>query len=166
MKRFLFGFLATIGLLLAGGGAYLKLGLADVRADVAAPKWESRMMQSAVHASVQRSASKGPSPLSHTNADLIAGGKLYLDGCAGCHSRPGRPRRKSVYFFPPPEFAHEGTQYSEPELCWIIQHGIRRTGMSAYGDYSKTQLWTIAAFVERMRNLPPPVLEALQPKKP
>ena len=41
-----------------------------------------------------------------------------------------------------------GTQYSQPELYWIVKHGIRMTGMSAYGPfYSEQQLWSLAAFL-------------------
>jgi mono/diheme cytochrome c family protein len=167
MKNFILGFLATLVLLMAAVIGCLRLGAAEVRADVAAPAWQRGLMQLAVHASVRRRASKVRSSMPSTDADLIAGGKLYLDGCDGCHGRPGGPRRKRVLFSPPPELAYAGTQYSEPELFWIIKHGIRRSGMSAWGiTYSDKQLWTLAAFVARMKNLPPSVLDAIQPKKP
>jgi mono/diheme cytochrome c family protein len=166
MKSFIFGFLATLALFLVSVIGYLRLGTAEVRGDVLAPRWQSRLLQLAVHASVQRSAPKVQSPVPHTDAVLIAGGKLYLEGCAGCHGRPGRPLRTRVWFSPPPQFAHAGTQYSESELSWIIKHGIRRTGMSAYGpSFTEEQLWTLAEFVGRMKDLPPSVQEALQPKK-
>ncbi len=166
MKSFILGFLGTIMFFLGGLIGYLRLGAADVRADVNAPAWQSELIHFVVHASVKRSAPKVQNPLSHTDDDLIAGGKLYLDGCAGCHGRPDRPHRARVLFIPPPAFAHVGTQYSEPELFWIIKHGIRRTGMSAYGSfYSERQIWTLVEFVERMKDLPPSVLDAIQPKK-
>lgn len=169
MKRFILGFAVTIVLLPAGSIAYLRLGAAEVRADVEAPAWQSWLMHRAVHAAVRRRASAAPSPSAHGDQhgdqDLIAGGKLYLDGCAGCHGKPGRPPRARAEFFPPPELAHAGTDGSGPELFWIVKHGIRRTGMSAYGPfYSDRQIWALVEFVERMRELPPSVLEALRPK--
>jgi mono/diheme cytochrome c family protein len=167
MKSFVLGFLAAIVLLVGGLFLYLRLGVSDVNADVRAPGWQSRLTSFAVHASVARQAPETPGPASHTDADLIAGGKMYMDGCAGCHGRLGRPPRKRAYFLPPPEFAHVGTQYSEPQVMWIIQHGIRRTGMSAYAaSFNQQQLASLAGFVKRMKDLPPPVLAALQPKKP
>jgi cytochrome c553 len=91
--------------------------------------------------------------------NLIAGGKLYLRACAGCHGKPGKLRDNPGGYPPPPQFFQVGTQYSEPELFWIVKHGIRRTGMSAYGAfYSDQEMWTLAAFVKRMNNLPPTVL--------
>jgi mono/diheme cytochrome c family protein len=167
MKNFLLGFIATIVLLPAGLIGYLRLGGAEVRADVHAPAWQDRLFHFAVHAAVRRSAPKAQHSARAADSDLIAGGKLYLDDCAGCHGRPGGRRRKLIWFFPPPELAYIGTQYAEPELAWIIQHGIRRTAMSAQGpSYTEKQRWLLAEFVGHMKDLPPPVLNALQPKKP
>jgi len=164
MKNFIFGFLSTTALILVGLIGYLRLGAAEVRADVSAAGWQSRLFHSAVRASVKRNAPRVQSPRAHTDDELIAGGKLYLNGCAGCHGRPGRPPRSQTGFFPPPEFAHVGTQFSEPELFWVVKHGIRRTGMSAYGlpgGYSEQQLWLIADFVEHMKDLPQSVRDAI-----
>jgi len=65
MKNFIFGFLAIIVLILIVALAYLRLGAAEVRGDVRAPSWESRLMQFAVHASVTRSAQRIQNPLPH-----------------------------------------------------------------------------------------------------
>jgi mono/diheme cytochrome c family protein len=167
MKNFTFGCFAAFVLIVIVPLTYLRLGVAEVRGDVRAPWWERRLIQFAVHASVGRSAQRIQNPLPHSDEQLIAGGKMYLDGCAGCHGRPGRPERNWSDYAPPPEFAHVGTQYSEPELFWVVKHGIRRTGMSAYGSfYSDQQVWQLVEFVQRMNNLPPAVFEAIQPKKP
>lgn len=167
MKNLIFGFLATIVLILIVPLLYLRVGAAEVGGDVTAPSWESRLMRFAVHASVARSAQRIQNPLPHSNEQLIAGGKMYLNGCAGCHGTPGRPARNEMAYLPPPEFAHVGTQYSEPELFWVVKHGIRRSGMSAYASfYSDQQVWQLAEFVQQMNNLPPAVFDSIQPKKP
>jgi mono/diheme cytochrome c family protein len=166
MKKFILGFLITIVLVPAGLAGYLRLGLADVRGDVHAPAWQSALMHFAVRASVRRRAPRTQNPPSHTDADLIAGGKLYLDGCAGCHGGlASRPLTRPL-FTPPPRFALVGTPYSESESFWIIKHGIRRTGMSAYGDYTDRQIWALAEFAKGMKDLPPSVRTALEPKNP
>ena len=166
MKNFIFGFLATIVLIPIVPLAYLRLGAAEVRGDVRAPSWESRLMQFALHASVSRSAQRIQNPLPHSAEQLIAGGKMYLDGCAGCHGTPGRPARNRIAYVPSPDFSHVGTQYSEPELFWVVKYGIRRTGMSAYGSfYSDQQVWQLVEFVQQMNHLPPAVFDAIQPKR-
>jgi len=40
-------------------------------------------------------------------------------------------------------------------MHWIIKHGVRRSGMSAYGPfYKEEELWQLAAFVKRIPHLP------------
>jgi len=166
MKSFVLGFVAAIVLTLAALVGALRLGAVEVRADVHAPAWQSRLFDFAVRAAVRRRAPRVQSPVPHTDAELIAGGKLYLNACAGCHGTPGSPPQGLTEFIPSPEFAHVGTAYSEPELFWIIGHGIRRTGMSAYAtSFKEREVWSLAEFVKRMKDLPPPVLDALRPKK-
>jgi Cytochrome C oxidase, cbb3-type, subunit III len=166
MRQFTLGFLGTLVLLAAGVIGGLRLGAAEVRGDVPPPAWQRRLMQFAEHAAIRRSAPRARSSMPPTDDELIAGGKLYLDGCEGCHGWPGHPRRKRALFSPPPELAYVGTHYSEPERFWIIKHGIRRTGMSAWGTtYTDKQLWSLAAFVGRIQDLPPSVLDAIQPKQ-
>jgi mono/diheme cytochrome c family protein len=165
MRNLILGFLTMIAALGIGSFGYLRLGFAEVRADANPPAWESQMAEFAVRASVRRSAAQLRNPIPLTDENLIAGGKLYLRGCAGCHGKPGQPRSNLLGYPPPPQFAQAGTQYSEPELFWVLKHGIRRTGMSAY-RYSDEKMWTMAAFVKRMNNLPPTVLEGIQPKNP
>jgi mono/diheme cytochrome c family protein len=168
MKNFVLGFLAMSAVLVFGLWGYLRLGLAEVQADVRAPAWERQLMNFAVQASVRRSAGKAQNPLPPTDETLISGGILYLNGCAGCHGDPAKPRALTrAYFVPPPRFGLAGTQYSEPELFWIVKHGLRRTGMSSYGPfYTDQQIWSLTSFVKQMKNLSPTVLEGIQPKKP
>jgi mono/diheme cytochrome c family protein len=98
---------------------------------------------------------------------LVAGGKLYIAGCAGCHGELGKPFREEHDHFPPvPQLPHLGTQYSEPEVYWVVKHGIRMTGMPAYGPfYSEQQLWSLSAFVHQINNLPPDVRAAVVANK-
>jgi thiosulfate dehydrogenase len=167
VKNFALGFVASIALLFAGSWSYLRLGLAHVQADVNPAAWESRLMSFAVHASIRRNVPKTQNPFPPTDENLIAGGILYVDGCAGCHGQPAKsPRRNLPEYSRPPKFAQDASPYSEPEMFWIIKHGVRRSGMSAYGPfYSEKEMWTLAAFVKRMQNLSPAVLQGIQTKK-
>ena len=87
---------------------------------------------------------------------MIAGGKLYLNDCMGCHGAPGKaPSDFGATFYPPaPQLARDGTLYSEAQIFWVAKHGIRRTGMSAQrSSYSDQQLWSLAAFISHITNL-------------
>jgi mono/diheme cytochrome c family protein len=167
MKNFLLGVLATLVVLAIGTYAFLRLGLAEVRADLPGSQLESYLMSTAVHSSVRRHAPEISNPVQPTDENLIAGGKMYLGECAGCHGTPGKPEESGDSLYPPiPQLPTAGTQYSEAQIFWVAKHGIRRAGMFANGKWDSDQrLWTIAAFIKRMNALPAPVKEALAPKK-
>ena len=165
---FLLGVLTTLIAIAVGTFAYLRLGLAEVRADIPGSRLESYLMSTAVHASVRRHAPEVSNPVQPNDENLIAGGKMYLGECAGCHGTPGKEQNETDdSLYPPiPQFPKSGTQYSEAQVFWVAKHGIRRAGMFANGKWDSDQkLWTIAAFIKRMTALPEPVKEALQPKK-
>jgi mono/diheme cytochrome c family protein len=165
MKNFIVGALAAIMVLAVGVLGYIGLGLAAVGADATPSAWEARLMDSAVHASVRRKAPRVQNPLAPREETLIAGGRLYLNDCVGCHGAPGEPPTKFPTTFYPqvPQFPSVGTQYSEAEVFWVAKHGIRRTGMFPQGsDYTDTELWSLSAFITRIKNLSPGVLQGIQ----
>ena len=162
MKHFLLGVATALLVLAIGGLLYLKLGLAEVRGDLPPSRWESSLMTSAAHASVRRRAPEAPNPVAPTDENLIAGGKLYLNECAGCHGAPGKPNDPNTLYPPIPDLPTAGTQYSEAQIFWIAKHGIRLSGMFANGKWdSDEKLWTITAYIARIKSLPPRVQEEL-----
>ena len=163
MKAFFLGMLTALLLIAMGGFGYLKLGLAEVRGDVPASRFENYLMRTAVHASVTRHAPEVTSPVQPTDENLIAGGKQYLGECAGCHGTPGKTQKFPSGLYPPvPQLPTEGTDYTEAQVFWVAKHGVRRTGMFSNGLWdSDLELWRLAAFIKRMKNLPPKVKEEL-----
>jgi len=167
MKNFLLGVVAGSALLILGMMLYLRLGLAEVRADLPPSPLETKILTAAVHASIRRQAPEISNPIAPTDENLIAGGKLFSGNCSGCHGNPGSPENNGDSLFPPiPQLHRVGTEYTEAQIFWIAKHGIRRTGMFANGKWSPDKdLWTMAAYVRRIRQLPPAVQKALEPKK-
>jgi mono/diheme cytochrome c family protein len=164
MKNFLLGVFTTLVVLAFGIFAYFRLGLAEVRADLPPSRFESSIMSSAVHASVRRLAPELPNPIAPSDENLIAGGKIYLSECDGCHGAPGKPDPYGgASLYPPiPQLAEVGTQYTEAQIFWVAKHGVRRTGMFANGKWDPDEkLWKAAAFIKRIKSLPPHVQEAL-----
>jgi len=165
MKKFAAGFIVGAIVLVIGALGYLRLGLLEVRSDARVSDMTARLLYSGIHASVLRTAPKSQNPLPRNDETLIAGGKLYLNDCVGCHGEPGKPPSDfGASFYPPaPQFPRAGTKYSETEVFWVAKHGIRRTGMAAQGSsYSDLQLWSLAAFISDLPNLPPSVWEGIQ----
>jgi len=164
VRNFLLGVLATLCILIVGVCAYLRLGLPEVRADIPPSRWENSLMRMSTHASVGREASELANPLKLRDETLIAGGKFYLNACAGCHGAPGKPfAGKGPVVFPPiPELPVVGTDYTEAQIFWIAKHGIRGSAMFANGMYAKDdQLWAVAAYIKRMNSLPSEVRAAI-----
>jgi mono/diheme cytochrome c family protein len=159
MKNFVLGVITTLIILAIAGFAYLELGLAEVRADVAPSAVESSLMRRALRASVRRHAPEVSNPVPPSDENLIAGAKIYLGECAGCHGTPGVSHKEPESLFPPaPRLSEAGTEFSEAQIFWVAKHGIRRTGMFANGVWSDDQkLWTVTAFIKRIHSLPPAV---------
>jgi cytochrome c553 len=165
--RFLTGFLAGLAVLVLAGATVVHFGCLDVSADAAMPGWFAQEVSGSIHRSVIRQAADLVPLTPATDAQVIAGGKLFVNDCVGCHSEPGKPPSDfGATFYPPaPQFFQVGTRYTEAQIFWVAKHGIRRTGMGAQGEsYSDEKLRLLAAFVSRIRTLPPGAIEQIHQK--
>ena len=167
MRRFLAGFLAGLAVLALAGATAVHFGWLDVSADAAMPSWLAHEVSGSIHRSVIRQAADLAALTPATDAQVIAGGKLFVNDCVGCHSEPGKPPSDfGATFYPPaPQFFQVGTRYTEAQIFWVAKHGIRRTGMGAEGEfYSDEKLRLLAAFISRIRTLPPGAFEVIHQK--
>lgn len=92
-----------------------------------------------------------------TDAMAKRGAAPYNEKCAICHGAPGAE----------PSEIGKGLNPSAPELWkenrhdasvnhWIVKHGIRMTGMPAFGPtHSDEDLWDIVAFVKKLPRMKP-----------
>ena len=100
-----------------------------------------------------------------TDSMLIQTGARHYDStCAVCHGAPGQKLSEiSKGLNPSPPELHTGEiQRTDAELYWIVEHGIRMTGMPAFGPTHKEQdLWAIIAFVKQLRELKPEEYESM-----
>jgi mono/diheme cytochrome c family protein len=167
VKNFILGIAFTLLALVAGTLGYLLLGFADVRGDAPPSQLEAALMRRVVHASVRRQAPEAANPFPPTNETLISGGKIYRGECSGCHGLPGKPEKHSNVLFPPaPELPVVGTEYSEAQVFWVAKHGVRHSGMFANGLWdSDERLWKTAAYIKRIKSIPPEVNAALEGQK-
>jgi mono/diheme cytochrome c family protein len=85
-----------------------------------------------------------------------AGAAAFDDMCAGCHGAPGREPFVAAKDMnpPPPHLDDSASELTPAELFWVIKHGIRMTGMPAWGPtHSDTELWDLVAFIQRLPKL-------------
>jgi mono/diheme cytochrome c family protein len=157
MRKLVLGITVLLVIALMIGVGVFKLGLMPVNADVPPSGLETRFIPMAVHASVVNHAEEQPNPVAPTDENLIAGGEVYAELCARCHGIPGRgPSVLGASLYPPaPQFTVQPSAYTEGEIFWIIKHGIRNTGMPAWGRLLTDQdIWQVVAVLRRFNSLP------------
>jgi len=91
-------------------------------------------------------------------ARIMAGVTHYAEHCVVCHGAPGVERGDLAEgLYPrPPYLTDAARRYTRAELFWIAKHGIRMTGMPAWGDHSDDELWATVAFLQRLPSLSEP----------
>ncbi len=161
MIRFLYGIIFTLGFLIAAAVAGVYAGALPPGADVKPPALEEWAAKRSLHASIAREDGGYVNPLQPTDANLMAGVRLYGANCAACHgAADAQPSTfaKGLYI-EAPQLAKDGVE-DDPEnvTYWKLDHGIRFTAMPAFGkNLSSEQLWQLTMFLARMDKLSPAV---------
>jgi len=157
MKHFLYGvvtcllFLLTFAIAIALG--ITKLGLAPINADAAPSSFEQRLFPTVVRAAVARQARTESVTDSANDEGIRAGEEIYKAMCAQCHGQVnGRVSVLGASFYPPaPQLPGRSSSYTEPELFWIVKHGIRNTSMPAWGKLlSDRDIGQVVAFLNTL----------------
>jgi mono/diheme cytochrome c family protein len=167
MRGLILGVLLTLIALVVGGWWCLNKGYISFAADQEPSSLEQKIAMSAVDTWADHGAGdqKNPSPV--TDDSLTAGAQIYMDHCAGCHGLPSKPTSQfAASFYPPvPEFFSEAPDMSDAENFFIIQHGIRWTGMPAWNKtLSDSQIWQVVGFLGNLQKLPPSAQKILGPE--
>jgi mono/diheme cytochrome c family protein len=93
-----------------------------------------------------------------TDAMLRTGAVHYRAMCVVCHGAPGAERGEFGQGLEPepPDLSHTAREMSEAEIFWVLEHGIRHTGMPAFGaTHGEEELQAITAFVTRLDGMSP-----------
>lgn len=104
-----------------------------------------------MHNSIEARADAQPPRF--TEAMVRSGAGEYKAMCEHCHAGPGVSRAEWANGMTPlpPELTHEAREWSPGEIHWIVKHGIKMTGMPAFGPTHDDQtVWNITAFVEQL----------------
>ena len=174
----------TILLLAAGAVVALVLvgaaGLAYVRSTGLSTRGEPGPLEAAVAISMRRfgitaAARARANPVAPT-PDAIADGRAHFaDHCASCHANDGSGNTElGQGFFPkPPDMRRAPTQQlTDGELFYVIENGIRFTGMPAWGTGTaegEESSWQLVHFIRRLPQLTDEeiaTMEALNPRPP
>ena len=91
------------------------------------------------------------------NPDLVRLGAAYFHrGCAYCHGAPGIPVNPIARdMLPsPPDLSASMRPWKERELFWIVEHGLKYTGMPGWvAPEREDEIWAVVAFLKRLPTL-------------
>src|SRR6266567_4394293 len=160
LRKVLLGAVLMLAILLLAAFAIMELGLMPVCADGPHSNLEARIMPAVLHASISRHAPRETNPVLLNEDNLKAAVDTYKAMCARCHSTP--EGKASIYgqsFYPPaPQLPKGMAQYTDSQLFWVIKHGIRNTGMPAWGSMlSDDEVWQLVSLLRNSQDLPPSV---------
>ncbi len=160
LKGFIVGIVATLVILFLVGYVGVTQGLLiPANADAKPSRMERWMASRSLDSTIAREMPTQPNPIAATDENFEAGIKLYVTNCAACHGVPNeRPSTIAIGLYQhAPQLARHGVgDDPEGETFWKIKHGIRLTGMPAFGaSLSDEQIWTLALFLKHMDSLPP-----------
>lgn len=167
MRKFWLGFVIAVivvfVIIFVGGFLYVRLGFVDPRADIAIDHLERDLAMPSLDAAVDRRAPDIKNPVETNDANLIAGMKVYQTNCASCHGDVHHPYGQLADSFYPraPQFVEDAPDMPENQNFYIIQHGVRLSGMPAWKPVlNDEQMWQVTTFLSHMNKLPPQVSDA------
>ncbi len=128
----------------------------------------ARAMRSA---SMPSSAKLMKSPERVDDARLADARMHWADHCALCHANDGSGNTTiGRNLFPrPPDMRSKLTQSkTDGELFFIIENGVRLTGMPAWGSdgHHGDESWALVAFIRQLPDLTPEQIKAMEAMNP
>lgn len=95
----------------------------------------------------------------------------WADHCASCHANDGSGHTtmgKSMYPRPPDMREDRTQEMTDGELYFVINQGIRFSGMPAWGESGDKdkETWALVAFIRRLPRLRPDQVEAMKAMNP
>ena len=150
---------ATTTAVLIGGAAaafaaFIWSGLYDFSADDPHTAPVTFLLGSLRDRSIAARADKLQAPDLRDAARIVQGAGNYNAMCVGCHLAPGMAETElSKGLYPqPPNLSKE--KVAAAEAFWVIKHGIKASGMPAWGkSMGDEYVWNLAAFLQELPKL-------------
>jgi mono/diheme cytochrome c family protein len=135
-------------------------------------RWVARRFRSLA---VPESAKERRNPVPDSLENLAKARAHWADHCAGCHANKGSGDvEMGKHLYPPaPDMRQAPTRaLTDGELFYIVQNGIRFTGMPAWGSGStqdQDESWKLVRFIRHLPKITPEEeqeMKELNPKSP
>jgi mono/diheme cytochrome c family protein len=121
---------------------------------------------------IERHAGERRNPVPLTEESLAVGRAHFADHCAVCHANDGSGETEMGRGLWPkaPDMRQAGTQsLSDGELFYIIENGVRMTGMPAWGTGTpegEEASWQLVHFIRHLPAIAPEEIEAMERMNP
>ncbi|MGH8076320.1 MAG: c-type cytochrome [Lysobacter sp.] len=146
----------------AAVGGFIWSGVYNVGADDQHTRPVYALMRTLRERSIESRTRKLHVPDLADPARIVQGAGNYNAMCMGCHLAPGMPATElSKGLYPaPPDLTK--TTVDAAEAFWVIKHGIKASGMPAWGKSMQDEyIWNMAAFVQELPKLSPTQYDTL-----
>jgi mono/diheme cytochrome c family protein len=119
---------------------------------------ETMMARRVRHMAIPANARKLQNPVAETPENLRDARLHFADHCAICHANDGSGDTMighNLYPKPPDMRQKETQDLGDGELFWIIENGVRFTGMPAFGGAhgSEQDSWRLVRFIRHLPQL-------------
>ena len=143
----------TLALLGAAGMLFAWSGVMNLAASSGHWKITDWFLHWAMRSSVRTHAAF-TSPDDPADArSLVSAAGHFANSCAVCHGAPGvKPSPVMQAATPPaPDLAVNAKEWTDKQLFWILQHGVKYTGMPAWAVQDRPdEVRRMVAFVRRL----------------
>jgi mono/diheme cytochrome c family protein len=138
-------------------GAMLGALLPGCSADKQPSQGETSLANAAKDVTIPLEAGKMKNPLPETEEVVRQGQEVFLGSCAQCHGADARGDTNVGRNMAPPAMdlsSPHVQHWSDAELFWIIQNGVRLTGMPSWkSSISDNDTWKLAHFIHNLPRL-------------
>ena len=141
-------------------------GIVNVAADEPHSDFVYWLLEETRESSIKKAAQNIKVPDLEDPEMLLMGGTDYEFMCSSCHLKPGQIESDmSLGLYPaPPNLtvaaeSHKGHEHgdeaqSSRKNFWVIKHGIKASGMPAWGKtHDDERIWAMVAFIKRLPTL-------------
>lgn len=127
-----------------------------MRADVHPGKTETTLANWVAGWYISHAAPRRLNPVAPSAANLKLGQTIFGADCAICHGFDGRGDGALGPYMNPPASdltAKAAQQWTDAQLFWIIQHGMRFTGMPSWkASVNPRQTWLMVNFIRSLNS--------------
>lgn len=145
--------LITICALAVAAIAFAVSGIYNVSARVPHLAPTAMLLETVRDRSIARHSGKLVLPSQDDSALAMAGAVHFDATCRKCHGAPGIPREEFAQgLYPkPPSLTESAKELRRKEIFWVIDNGLKMTGMPAFGGNHKSEeIIGMTAFIKML----------------